>query len=43
MIVRKKLEENGKNRWISGMQNKSTIKWYRRKDKPEALHWHVGG
>ena len=24
------------------MEGKSTLKWYRRKDKPEALHWHSG-
>ena len=24
----------------NGMENKTTLKWYKRKDKPEAIHWH---
>ena len=40
--VRKKVEENGRNRWQAGMASKSTLRWYREKERPEALHWHVG-
>ena len=40
--VRKKVEEYGRTRWQAGMPSKSTLRWYREKERPEALHWHVG-
>ena len=40
--VKKKVEENGRERWKQGMENKNTLRWYKRKEKPEAIHWHTG-
>ena len=40
--VRQRIEEGGLARWQTGMETKSTLKWYRHKEKPEPLQWHVG-
>ena len=39
-VIKERIEENGRARWQVGMEGKSTLRWYRRKEKPEALHWH---
>ena len=31
-----------KRKWQVKMEGKSTLRWYRRKEKQEALHWHFG-
>ena len=40
--IKKKIEGNGLERWTAGMREKSSMKWYRRKQKPEEIRWHVG-
>ena len=40
--IKKKVEETGREKWKQGMENKTTLRWYRRKEKPEAIHWHTG-
>ena len=40
--IKKQVEGNGLSRWKAGMREKSTLKWYRRKQKPEGISWHVG-
>ena len=35
--VKKRIEENGLARWQAGMERKSTLKWYRWKERPETL------
>ena len=40
--VKKRMEEGGLARWQAKMKVKTTLKWYRWKERPEALHWHVG-
>ena len=40
--VKKRIEDSGLSRWQVGMESKSTLKWYRSKERPEALQWHVG-
>ena len=40
--MRQRIEEDGLVRWRTGMETKSTLKWYRYKEKPEPLQWHVG-
>lgn len=40
--VKRRIEDSGLVRWHAGMETKSTLKWYRHKEKPEALRWHVG-
>ena len=41
-VKKKQVEDNGLSRWKAGMREKSTLKWYRRKQKPEGISWHVG-
>ena len=36
------VQENGKNKWQRGMEGKSTLKWYTKKEKPEEIEWHSG-
>lgn len=40
--IKKKIRANGLNRWKAGMEGKSTLKWYKRKQKPEGVTWHWG-
>ena len=40
--VNKRVKENGLNRWRTGMNNKSTLKWYKSKKQPEKINWHKG-
>ena len=35
--VKKKMEENSRKRWKAGMEDKLTMRWYKIKEKPEAL------
>ena len=40
--IKLKVQENGKQKWKEGMERKSTLKWYMRKEDPEAITWHKG-
>ena len=40
--IKKKIENNGLVKWQEGMARKSTLQWYRWKQKPEGVTWHVG-
>ena len=40
--VKKRTEENGRDGWRLGMEGKTTLRWYKRKEKPEAVQWHSG-
>ena len=40
--IKKRIEENGLNRWKAGLREKVTMKWYARKEKPEGINWHIG-
>ena len=40
--IKKRIETNGRYRWRTGIEKKSTLKWYTRKQQPEKINWHVG-
>ena len=40
--ISRRIEDNGWRRWRSGIEKKSTLKWYSRKQKPGRIEWHVG-
>lgn len=40
--VKKRIEKGGLVRWQTRIKTKCTLKWYKWKERPEALHWHVG-
>ena len=40
--IKKKIEENGLAKWQEGTNRKATLKWYKRKQRPEGVAWHVG-
>ena len=40
--MKRRIEARGLAKWQEGMRNKSTLKWYRNKEKPEKIQFHVG-
>lgn len=40
--IGRRIKANGWERWREGMEKKSTLKWYSRKQKPGRTAWHVG-
>ena len=40
--TKRRIEKNGQDKWREGINRKTTLQWYSRKDKPEAVTWHTG-
>lgn len=40
--ITRKIEDDELSRWLKGTRGKSTSRWYREKEKPEGVTWHVG-
>ncbi|KAG0728534.1 hypothetical protein GWK47_032294 [Chionoecetes opilio] len=41
--INRRVEEKGKEEWLRGMSEKSTLEWYRRKDQPRYVRFYDGG
>ncbi|KAG0725737.1 hypothetical protein GWK47_038027 [Chionoecetes opilio] len=41
--INRRVEEKGKEEWLRGMSEKSTLEWYRRKDQPRYERFYDGG
>ena len=40
--IKKHIANNGLNKWQAGAAGKSSLKWYRKKQKPEKENWYQG-
>lgn len=40
--IKKKIRDNELNRWREGVEGRSSLKWYKRKQRPEGVTWHIG-